>query len=107
MKKKLLGVFLVGTALFGICGCKEKSFDENIPEYNVKRVLEGYDSSSLKKATDYMMNMDSLITNDGNKAYSPVSFYSAIASYSIFSEYEENLVKDLGYENDNELRLIY
>ena len=104
MKKKLLGVFLVGTALFGICGCKEKSFDENIPEYNVKRVLEGYDSSSLKKATDYMMNMDSLITNDGNKAYSPVSFYSAIASYSIFSEYEENLVKDLGYENDSEVK---
>lgn len=104
MKKKLLGVFLVGTALFGICGCKEKSFDENIPEYNVKRVLEGYDSSSLKKATDYMVNMDSLITNDGNKAYSPVSFYSAIASYSIFSEYEENLVKDLGYENDSEVK---
>lgn len=23
MKKKLLGVFLVGIALFGICGCKE------------------------------------------------------------------------------------
>lgn len=104
MKKKLLGVFLVGTALFGICGCKEKSFDENIPKYNVKRVLEGYDSSALKKATDYMMNMDSLITNDGNKAYSPVSFYSAIASYSIFSEYEEDLVKDLGYENDNEVK---
>lgn len=104
MKKKLVGVFLVGTALFGICGCKEKSFDENIPKYNVKRVLEEYDSSALKKATDYMMNMDSLITNDGNKAYSPVSFYSAIASYSIFSEYEENLVKDLGYENDNEVK---
>ena len=104
MKKKFLGVFLVGAAMLTISGCKDESFNENIPEYNVKRVLDGYDSSSLVKATNYMKNMDSLITNKENVVYSPVSFYSAIASYSLFSEYEENLVKALGYESDSAVK---